>query len=297
MAYKFLDATANWSDPASTTYKYLRADGVWAAPDTEHKFLDATGNWSAMELVSPVEPGTPLVDCSWTQIKEMSDTVASNPSAYQDYIGQEKTFTCLGKTFTAVCVDLAHFEKQDGSGKAGFVFQFKEATSADYQMNSSVNNSNGYPAMVMYKTTLPNTIFTTIQDGLKNVIVEVNFPYNTYKGSGQGDSAFKIAQTHAKLFLPSSREVWGPTPLFDDGVYAGENYHTGNDGTQFAYWAQHPTIAEHIKYKVGTNTAATWWCRSCYPNTMYFVTVYQSGNVSYSRANDASTAVAPCFCI
>lgn len=236
-----------------------------------------------------------LVDCSWTQIKEMSDIVASNPSEYQNYIGQEKTFTCLETTFTAVCVDVAHFEKQDGSGKAGFVFQFKEAAHG-YQMGLN-GNKDGYVATLMHTTTLPDTIFTTIQDELKSAIVEVKFPYNIYNGSGKGDSAFKIAETHAKLFLPSNRELWGITPLSNSGSAASEYCYTGEDGTQFAYWVQHPTIAEHVKKKVGTNTTAYWWCRSCYPNNTDFIEIGAPGGVTYTSASNANTAVAPCFCI
>lgn len=245
----------------------------------------------------PTNPYTKsLADYSWAQIKEMSGTVASNSSKYQHYIGQEKTFTCLETTFTAVCVDLAHFEKQDGSGKAGFVFQFKEATSTGYPMNDSRTNAGGYPATVMYKTTLPNTIFTTIENELKNAIVEVKFPYNTYNGSGEGDSAFSIAETHAKLFLPSNREVWGTTPIYSSGI-TEERFLTGNDGTQFAYWVQHPTVAEHIKKKVGTDTAAYWWYRSCYPTTTIFMCGGTTGIVYSNNANYSFIAVAPCFCI
>lgn len=511
MTYKFLDATANWSDPASTTYKYLRADGIWAAPDTEHKFLDAMGNWSAMELetgmlagswehvaelgvlaaTSPEEyqnyigqektfkagnrtftavlvdighyklangigkcgfvfqtkeatyeaykmnskttntggyPETPmyqttlpttilatfdtelqkaivevkipyntyntnkfniaetnaklflpsiievtgktdygndgtqlaywkqhngaseyikyktgtknttdwwsrscgsskssfmmvnssgylstyaanyaalsvapcfcvgqsidydLANYTWQEIADMSVTVAANPEKYQGFIGKEKTFSCLGSTFTAVCVDLAHFEKQDESGKAGFVFQFKETTSTNYPMNSTETNTDGYPMTDMYKTTLPNTIFTTMQNDLKNVIVEVKFPYNIYKGSGNGNSAFTIAETHAKLFLPSNREVWGT-------ALGNESYKTGADGTRLAYWTQHTTTTEHLKYMVGTNTAVSWWCRSCYPNTSGFIVIPTGGAAGMNKANSATIAVAPCFCI
>lgn len=292
MAYKFLDATANWSDPVSTTYKYLRADGIWAAPDTEHKFLDATGNWSAMELSPPS-----FDDISWSNIKSLSTSVANNPSKYQDYIGQEKTFTCLGTTFTAVCVDLAHFEKQDGSGKAGFVFQFKEATSADYSINSKNTTNGGYLATSMHKTTLPSTILMAMQDEVKNAIVEVKFPYNVYKGSGRGDSAFTISETYAKLFLPSTREVWGTTPLNSNGSDAGEYYHTGDDGMQFAYWVQHPTVVEHIKYKVDTDTAVSWWCRSSPPSLSSFVRVSATGCADDGYAYTDRTPVVPCFCI
>ena len=50
---KYFDATGNWSDPLDTLYKYLRADGTWAAPSSEYKFLDENLQWSGMELPPP----------------------------------------------------------------------------------------------------------------------------------------------------------------------------------------------------------------------------------------------------
>lgn len=50
MAQLFLDSNNAWSDPASTSLKYLRQDNTWATADSDHKFLDGTGNWSVPEL-------------------------------------------------------------------------------------------------------------------------------------------------------------------------------------------------------------------------------------------------------
>lgn len=50
--YKFLDATGNYSNPATTHYKYLRADGEWATPSKEYKFLRADGEWAGIESVA-----------------------------------------------------------------------------------------------------------------------------------------------------------------------------------------------------------------------------------------------------
>ena len=50
MGLLYLDPTPGYSDPAKTGYVYMREDGQWAPPDSEHGFYDATGNVSVPEL-------------------------------------------------------------------------------------------------------------------------------------------------------------------------------------------------------------------------------------------------------
>lgn len=45
----FLDATAQWSNPNTSSFKYLSAKGAWIAPDKNQKFLCADGTWKSIE--------------------------------------------------------------------------------------------------------------------------------------------------------------------------------------------------------------------------------------------------------
>lgn len=256
--------------------------------------VNVTGDSPTVSFKPPIPDS--ITNMGWNDLASIADAVGANPEAAAGLVGQEIKFSTTGLgDFTAVCVAVGHHEKADGSGKAGFTFQMKETTSGTYQMNTSNTNAGGYPETAMAKTHLP-TILNAFPAELKAAIKEVKLPYNVYKGSGDGDSAFDIKETTGKLFLPSNREVWGDKPLNSNGADPGSWAHTGKDGEQFAYWVQHPTVADHKKTRTGTTSAAYWWCRSCYPGSTNFIYVNGNGYVSRNAAI-GSYYVAACFCI
>lgn len=108
MAYLYLDATAGWSNPAATPYKYLRADGVYAPPVSKYKFLDATSNWSTPTV-------SPLAGMTWTEIAAEATKAASNPTEYQKWLGEYKIIPIEDVSFiTAKLIGIAHDDLTSG---------------------------------------------------------------------------------------------------------------------------------------------------------------------------------------
>ena len=125
---------------------------------------------------------------------------------------------------------------------------------------------------------LQNTLLKQLPSDLQSVLKSVN------KKTSAGSASSTINTNAMKLFLFSEQEIFG-----------SKTYSTGNEGTQYPYFA---TAGNRIKHLAnGTGSAYWWWERSPHASNSYsFCSVYSSGNASSNYANDSS-GVCFGFCV
>ena len=295
MGQAYLNSTLTYTDPAEGGL-FLRAGAEaaeWASADNVHKYLDATGAWTTPELGPSADSLTAL--SGWPAIIAESKRAAKSPDKWASWIGQEAEFTYDSETYHARLIDIAHFERSDGGGTCGFVFEFVELIHA--QMNLTATNTGGWPSMKLCKEDMPG-ILTKLPADIQGGIVEVKLKYNTYRGSGSGDSAFNISDTTGKLFVASSREI------------DGTKYTFGNDGEQLAWYKTHTANTDrqrkvHSSAVINDSIYGSWWTRSCDANTTNFRAFATTGENGSSSANARSESenagpnvcATPIFCL
>ena len=219
---------------------------------------------------------------TWAEIQKAS-LAGIAADLYADYLGTTRAITL--KNGTTMNVRLVNntadmYERSDGSGSTGLVFQFEELYATTYKMNSSNTNSGGWNSSYMRSTVMP-IILAQLPDDLQAVLATVNI-----KGCNSGTSG-TLNTSADKLFLPAEREI------FSSRTYSRTE--EWNALKQWGYYAKNTAASYRIKKRSGT--ATTWWLRSPYSGSTYsFVNVYTSG---YVNGNYASYAygVAPGFCI
>ena len=223
-----------------------------------------------------------FANATWAEIQYASLAGAA-ASLYSSYIGTQRTITLKNGTTMHVklvnCTDDL-YEKADGSGNTGLVFQFEELYPTKYYMNSSSTNSGGWDGSYMRKTVMP-IVLAQLPDDLQAVLATVKI-----KGCNSGTSG-AINTSEDKLFLPAEREI-----------FASRNYSRTEEWNVLKQWQYYANnSAASIRIKKLSGTATVWWLRSPYwGSSANFVHVSPSGSVSYNGAN-SSYGVAPGFCI
>lgn len=193
-------------------------------------------------------------------------------------IGDKKTLTVDGVTYTAVIIGFDHDNVANagsyGRSKAGITWQLLDCLNTTYQMNSSNTNNGGWTSCAMRTSTMA-TLLGKLPTALKNNIVPVT------KLTSAGNQSTQINSTTDSLFLLSEIEIFGAT-----------QYSKAGEGVQYEYYAAgNPTV------KKVNGSAGSWWERSPYGSgTTSFCYVYSNGNASYSSAN-VSFGVAFGFCV
>ena len=210
---------------------------------------------------------------SWEQIANASES-DNIPSTWK--VGDEITIQLSGsfnEPITLQIWDFKHFDKSDGTGKAGICFGMKHLMKNKQQMNSSDTNSGGWNNCNMKKTVM-NNIYNSIPVEIRNHIKEVK----TYANRG-GDSSSSQACTD-KVFLPGFKELgWS------------DNY----DGNQVKFPIFTDYDSRIKKLNNGSGSATSWWTRSpAYNSSGSFRVVYTDGGWSYYSAGD-SRGVCVCF--
>lgn len=193
-------------------------------------------------------------------------------------IGDKKTLTVDGVTYTAVIIGFDHDNVANagsyGRSKAGITWQLLDCLNTTYQMNSSNTNNGGWTSCAMRTSTMA-TLLGKLPTALKNNIVPVT------KLTSAGNQSTQINSTTDSLFLLSEIEIFGAT-----------QYSKAGEGVQYEYYAAgNPTV------KKVNGSAFSWWERS--PgggDAANFCYVYSNGNASYSSAN-VSFGVAFGFCV
>ena len=148
-------------------------------------------------------------------------------------------------------------------------------------MNSSNTNVGGWPASALY-TYVKNDIYNDLPSELKNGIID------TYVVSGHGFSESTNFTSTDKLYLLSTKEVWGSNPGNDSATA---------ETRQLDYYKEKGVTTSNysgaIKQYNGSNSS--WWLRAADSNTSgTFYTVRTYGAWSNNIA-DSSDGVAPAF--
>ena len=232
----------------------------------------------------PLSFAPTLKDNTWEQIKAASEGDAI-PSTWK--VGDEINITLSGtfnETVTLQIWDFKHFDKSDGSGKAGIVFGMKHLMKNYQQMNSSNTNSGGWNNTTMKSTVMAN-ILKSMPSNIQKYIKEVN----TYANQGgSSSSSSKGLLSKDKVFLPGFTEVFGPS------VWSSQS-NTETNQKQFPIFTDNNSRIK--KLSNGSGNDEYWWTRSpYYSNTDHFCGVYSGGSYYYGYAS-GSYGLCFCFCI
>ena len=141
-----------------------------------------------------------------------------------------------------------------------------------------------WPASEMYS--FVNTdIYNTLPSDLQNVIID------TYSVSGHGSRESANHTSNDKLFLLSTKEVWGSDPLGID---------TASEQTrQLDYYKNNGVTTNSYSGAVKTyqGSASYWWLRATSSDHIgVFFSVHTSGDWFYYNCSaDNTHGVAPAF--
>lgn len=216
-----------------------------------------------------------LGSLSWSQVAAISKM---GHASTLFHIGDEKTLTVNGVSYTAVIIGFDHDTPVDtatyGRDKAGITWQLKNCLNTTYQMNSSNTNSGGWTSCAMRTSTMA-TLLSQLASDLKNAIVKVK------KLSSAGNQSTTINTTEDSLFLLSEVEIFGST-----------TYTKAGEGSQYKYYQ-----SGNSRVKTVNGSASNWWERSPNGNnSTNFCSVGSNSNVGSNSASN-SYGVAFGFCI
>ena len=238
---------------------------------------------SMIYSVNVVEFDSTLKNNSWDQIAAASEAGLAS-SMWK--VGDEIDITLSGtfsETITLQIWDFNHFDKSDGSGKAGICFGMKNLMKDTQQMNTSNTNSSGWNNTYM-RNTVMNNIFNSMPSELQNVIKKVN----TYANYGDGDTNTtpgwgKLCAD--KVFLP------GYTELIGQSYYQSN---TEKKQTQFSLFTSNSSRTKKLSNSSGN--VSEWWTRSPYyslTNKFCNISTSGDGNGVNEYATDSNGV---CFC-
>ena len=178
-------------------------------------------------------------------------------------VGDSKSMTINGISYTVDIIGKNHDVYSDGSGTAPLTFQMHDCYTTQTVMNSSSTNSGGWKNCAMRVTHLP-AILALMPNEVKSGVKEVN------KLTSAGNQSTSIDTTADKLFLLSEIEVFGSI-----------NRSASGEGKQYDYYA-----AGNSKMKYKDGTLFGWWERSpSIANTNYFCYVNRTPTADHYGAN------------
>lgn len=245
-----------------------------------------------------------LNDCTWAQIKEISD---SGQGANYWSIGDRKAeplngtvgSLTLNGTYYPFIVDFDHNKSKESPNVHTITFQFAKSaltggadiafvdgsynltgSSAAFRMNTTNTNSGGWTGSYMKKTLMP-AFKSACSAALRAVIKPVTI-YSDNVGGGSNTES-NVTASSEEFYLPAEFEVYGARSYANS---AEQNYQT-----QLAYYKAGNS---KVKYKHNdTGTEAFVWCRSADCNySQVFCRVSTSGDASHYNAYN-SLGVAP----
>lgn len=234
-----------------------------------------------------------LENLSWSIISSISKSGLSETCFN---IGDEKTTLIGGEEYIAQIIGFNYDSVTDPTTynnrtKAGITFNLKSVFDKSYQFAVS-NNPHWENSML--RTALNDTIYNTINDDLRNVIVSVD-----KHTPGDGDVTPSSVTTSNKLFVLSFPEVC-----------PSEQYITGFECTPYEYYSTAEFKGDNnrqsdslIKYKRDGSVAYEgWWARNRVPSSSYEAGqgyFSQNGYMSYTGTGQDSDNrfVSFAFCV
>lgn len=200
-----------------------------------------------------------LESLSWSKVGVISKAGAAKT---QFNIGDEKTLTVNGESYTAVIIGFDHDTPVDttayGRTKAGITWQLKNCLNTPYVMNSSDTNEGGWASCKMRTSTM-TALLSQLTSDLKNAIVKVKKP------SSVGKQSSNINITEDSLFLLSEVEVFGSA-----------TYSVPGEGSQYEYYQ-----SGNSRVKISNIPVDYWWERS----------PYRDGGTSFCIVNSQGNAL------
>ena len=264
---KTFTATA---DSKGVAYLYPSEFGVWTVTaGSTSKTIDI----NAIAVFSLVMSN--LESLSWSQVAAISKMGLAST---QFHIGDEKTLTVNGVSYTAVIIGFDHDTPADiatyGRDKAGITWQLKNCLNTIYPMNSSDTNNGGWTSCAMRTSTMA-TMLSQLASDLKNAIVKVK------KLSSAGNQSTAINTTEDSLF-----------PLSEVEIFGSNTYAKAGEGSQYEYYKSGNSCVKTVNvYK------SHWWERSPHgKSSTDFCSVNGNGNAAIVGSSD-SHGVAFGFCV
>ena len=270
---------------ASTTEQgytyYIKVDGVKV---TTFPYALTVGSSDIVingTAYDPTAVNPDFAEATWRELKTAVETGVAT-TLYANDVGKTKTVTLKnGQTvhlrLSNNTTDLA--ELADDTGTTGFGFEFVECYgAATYPWNTTNTNVGGWDASYMRNTVMP-IILAQLPDEVQEVIATVKRK-SVYSGADG-----TLVTSEDKLFCLFEREIFSSR--------SRSRQEEWNANTQWQYYAQHTSSADHIKQYNGSNI--NWYEGSpCYGGTNFVCTVTNYGGADDGSAGN-SRGVAPGF--
>ena len=249
---------------------------------TDKVYNDSTSMIYSIKVLSV---DSTLKNNTWEQINAVSEAgIASSLWKIGDEIDlilkNKDTSTIYDQTITLQIWDFNHFDKSDGSGKAGICFGMKNL------MKNTFDFAGDYATWDANSSIRPfmNNLFNNyIPSDLQSYIKQVNL--YTYCRSGTPATG---TLTKDKIFLPGAAEV----DKTGSAEYCGD-YNQELNQKQFPIFTDYDSRIK--KMNNGSGRTYEWWTRSTiYGNygRIYYVT--SGGAVSGCSSYDTKNGL--CFC-
>lgn len=231
---------------------------------------------------------------SWETIAD--NVKKGNTNIYN--VGDTKEITLTGEyagTYTVRIANMSTPEECSAEGfsqtACGFVIEFVDIITT-HVMNPSTEeyqygtNKGGWPASDMYRF-LNTDIYNALPNELKKYII------NTYTISSYGYGETSNFSSTDKLYLLSTKEVWGKNET--ENIITSDS--AENETRQLDYYKNNNvTTSNYSKaMKIYNGNATSWWLRTAGHNYNYvFYAVYSAGRWDLNGAIDPN-GVAPAF--
>ena len=250
--------TTDESLSLSVTIAYMQAD----SSANEVKMPDfATDSWE--KIISVVQSGG-------GSLYEVGDTK-------KVVMGDFGTHTLrIANTSTPAECSTAGFSQT----ACGFVLEFADVITK-YKMNSTSTNTGGWPASELY-TYVQNDIYNALPSDLKSKIID------TYVVSGHGPSHSANFTSTDKLYLLSTKEVWGSNPGRDTATA---------ETRQLDYYKEKGVTTSNYggAKKQYNGSISSWWLRAAYSTTGNIFYIVNTNGDWRNYSASSTDGVAPAF--
>ena len=239
-AYKNTEFTRNISSNNTLYFRFYTYN-------TDKVYNDSS---SMMFTLKNINADPVLANNSWETINQVSESgIASEIWSIGDEIIIPMTVNTANNPIddTFQIWDFNHFDKTDGSGKAGILFGSKYAP---YSMSMDDGpKSGGWPATLFRRKHINQVPYSYMPSDVKAVIKEVVTSSNA--GSASSANKYDWIESNDILFLPSLNEIFDVSSKNNyDGDYGSKKLPIFTD------------TASRIKYEWDGTTEVQWWTRS-----------------------------------
>lgn len=300
-------ATVSVSGTTVTVKKVSGASGsatitVKVAAGTNHT---APSNKTCSVTVSSLPAvGTALNNCSWTDIRAISD--AGLASSYFS-VGDRKAVALSGTvgslslsgTYYCYIIGINHNSSREGTNRIHFQFGYSGGvylafvdssydSRPDYgnffYMNSDLTIVGGWKSSYMRNTICP--AFKSVMPSDMQSVLKTVTKYSDNTGD-RTDTASNITATSDEIFLLAEYEVYGTRTYANT---AERNYQ--------AQYAWYSSGNSKVRYRHNdTSSAVIWWLRSIDVTTSYNFCNVDLAGLIYSTVCFVSYGFTPAFCV